>query len=64
MSQFKKYFLVGIHWVDTVGLGGCGFRNYNIFLYFFLHLCMHSNLLLIVETSLYLENCHFGCGYK
>ena len=22
------------------------------------------HVLLIIETSFYLENCHFGCGYK
>ena len=25
---------------------------------------VNKNVLLIIETSFYLENCHFGCGYK
>ena len=25
---------------------------------------VNKNVLLITETSFYLENCHFGCGYK
>ena len=45
------------------------FGNFgNELLVFFLHLYMHLNVLLItvliIKTSFYLKNCHFGCGYK